>query len=416
MLWLSACKKDSDSPSNNNNNNSGKRYVLQIEQGARTIQLQQSLTYTARLVDQTGASQTATGVTWSSSNTDVATISASGTVTVRAEGNTTITASVSRDGATYTASVPLGVYTERVFTVAPAAIIAFPGEEIPLTPIMMSASGVNVGVGSFTYQVTTGSNVVSLINTSVVKANSPGYAEVKVTANTSNGNPFVIVPIQVVGVPDVPLPIVRITVKPTSANIEDVELFRGETQQFSATAYNSAGNTVNTSFTWSTLDPNIATVDQTGKVTAVNPGETKVQATAQGIIGTADVFVYPDTVVVVTPFYAMPSPGSTVSFSAKVFNARTGVQLTGVPLQWEMPQYPAPFEMFNIGSIQGSSTGSSVTVRINNNAIVGMMSFVAANVPGHPDATGIASIVVDQGGSSGGCGADNPAVHSIVIN
>ena len=291
----------------------------------------------------------------------------------------------------------------------------FPGDEIPLTPVMLNASGINQQANQFTYQVTSGSNVVSLVNTNVVKATAAGYAEVKVTANTGSGNPVVIVPIQVIGVPDVPLPIVRVTVKPASANVEDVELFRGETQQFNATAYNSSNNAVNTTFQWSTLDANVATVDQTGKVTAVNPGETKVQAVAQGIIGTADVFVYPDTIVVVTPFYAMPSPGATLSFSAKVYNARTNTELNGVQLQWEMPQYPAPFKMLNIGTIQGSTTGSSVSVKINNNAMVGMASFVAATIPGHPDATGVGTIVINPG-TGGDCGADNPAVNSIVIN
>ena len=74
-LWLSACKKDDDNPANNNPGGGGGKYVLLIEQGARTIQLQQSLTYTARLVDQTGNSQPASG-SWTSNNTDVATIAA----------------------------------------------------------------------------------------------------------------------------------------------------------------------------------------------------------------------------------------------------------------------------------------------------------------------------------------------------
>lgn len=412
-LGLFSCKKkDEPSPNGGNGNNSqGKKYLLQIEQGARVIQSTQTITYTARLVDTNGNATAATGVTWTSSNTDVATIASNGQVTPRGVGGTTITAQVSKDGATYTTSVPLRVEVTQAFVVNPAAILMVEGEEVPLTPVMLSENGVNVGVSNFTYSIETGSDYITLAG-SVVRGKAPGYAEVKVTANTSNGNPFVLVPIQVLGVPQVEVPVVRVEVRPASNAVDDVQIFRGEELQYNAKAYNANNQQVNETFTWSILDPNIASVDANGKVRGLQPGETKVQAMTKGVIGQADVIVTPDTVVVVTPFYTQVAAGSTRQFTAKVYNQRTQQELTGVPITWETPNYPAPFDMFNIGTVN-----SSGLLTVKQDATPGMVSFVAASITGKPEYGSVGTVMVDPfGGGGGNCGADNPNVASIRIS
>jgi len=413
-LGMFSCKKKDDTPGNNNNNNNnnnqGKKYLLQIEQGARVIQSVQSITYTVRLVDSNGNVTTAAGVSWTSSNTDVATISNNGEVTPRGVGGTTITAQVTKDGSTYSTSVPLRVEVTQAFVVNPAALILFEGEEVPLTPVMVSENGVNVGVNNFTYSIETGASFITLTG-SLVKGKAPGYAEVKVTANTSSGNPYVIVPIQVLGVPQVEVPVVRVEVRPASNNIDDIQIFRGENLNYIAKAFNANNQQVNETFTWSILDPNIASVDANGKVTGLSPGETKVQAMAKGVIGQADVIVTPDTVVVVTPFYTQVAAGSTRQFTAKVYNQRTQQQLTGVPITWETPNYPAPFDMFNIGTVN-----SNGLLTVNQNATPGMVSFVAASITGKPEYGSVGTVMIDPFGGGGNCGQDNPNVASIRIN
>lgn len=411
-LGLYSCKKKDDTnPNNNNNNNAqGKKYLLQIEQGARVIQTTQTITYTARLVDANGNVTSASGVSWTSSNTDVATINSNGQVTPRGVGGTTITAQVSKDGGTYTTSVPLRVEVTQAFVVNPAALLIFEGEEVPLTPVMLNENGVNVGVGSFTYSVETGANYITLTG-NTVKGKAAGYAEVKVTANTSSGNPYVMVPIQVLGVPQVEVPVVRVEVRPVSNNVEDVQIFRGEELQYNAKAYNVNNQQVTETFTWSILDPSVASVDANGKVIGLNPGETKVQAMAKGIIGQADVIVTPDTVVVVTPFYTQVAAGSTKQFTAKVYNQRTQQELTGVPITWETPNYPAPFDMFNIGTVS-----SSGLLSVKQDATPGMVSFVAASITGKPEYGSVGTVMIDPFGGGGNCGSDNPNVASIRIN
>ena len=69
----------------------------------------------------------------------------------------------------------------------------------------------------------------------------------------------------------------------------------GQTSQFTATAVNGLGNPVSGAgaATWSSLDPNILSVNGNGLVTAVAAGTTSITATVQGVQGTRVVTVLP---------------------------------------------------------------------------------------------------------------------------
>lgn len=74
-----------------------------------------------------------------------------------------------------------------------------------------------------------------------------------------------------------------IAVSPTTARLTAV----GETQPFTATAFDAAGDTVAVEVTWSSADVGVATLNQSGLATATGPGQTDVTATAGGATGTA---------------------------------------------------------------------------------------------------------------------------------
>ena len=95
-LTFSACKKDDPSEDLNK--------VLVIDNGARSIEPGESLTYTASFVDEQGNVSAASSVQWSSENTSVVSISASGVVSAAGFGTTTITATVQEDGTTHPGS------------------------------------------------------------------------------------------------------------------------------------------------------------------------------------------------------------------------------------------------------------------------------------------------------------------------
>lgn len=67
----------------------------------------------------------------------------------------------------------------------------------------------------------------------------------------------------------------------------------GQTAQLTVTATDGAGGTVSNpgTVTWTSSVPTVATVDQTGKVTAAATGNTIITATTGGVSGTLNVRV-----------------------------------------------------------------------------------------------------------------------------
>lgn len=78
-------------------------------------------------------------------------------------------------------------------------------------------------------------------------------------------------------------PIATVTVSPATASIVS-----GTTQQFSATARDANGNIVATTFTWSSSNSSIATVDAGGLAAGVAAGSAQIRASApNGVMGEA---------------------------------------------------------------------------------------------------------------------------------
>lgn len=400
-LCVTACKKDDPAPTpgggnGGGNNNGTANKVLVIETGARTISPEMSLTYSAHLVDANGASTTPASISWSSSKTDVVEINASGLITVKGSGQSNITASVSEGGVTYTATVPLGVRPPGIFAVGPSAVIITPGNQIQFETAYF-------GQGTPTYTWTSSNtNVVSISSTGLADFTGTGEAYITVTASTQSDNPF-IVPVLVVGSPTVSLPVTRIKVSPGSG-----EIFRQETLQFSAQAYDGSNAAVSRTFEWSISDPSIATISSTGLVTGVGIGNATVFAKTDGIIGQAEVIVSPDTVIMLSPLSVSLAPGATQQFTPTVYNLRTNTVITGMSgFTWSIPTYGIP--MFDIATVNGSGL---VTMRTT--ATPGLVTFVECSLPSPTVYAGGAalSVAINQGED---CGSGNPAVSVINV-
>jgi len=78
---------------------------------------------------------------------------------------------------------------------------------------------------------------------------------------------------------------VRVT--PEAATFSSI----GDSQPFVAAVLDEAGSTINTTVTWSSSDPLVATVSNSGLVTSVANGSAIITATANTVPGTADVSV-----------------------------------------------------------------------------------------------------------------------------
>jgi uncharacterized protein YjdB len=382
---FTGCKKDKD-PTDQDK-------VLVISNGAQSIKPDGSLTYSAKFVSADGTVSPANGVSWSTSEASVATVSASGVVAVAGVGTVTVTATVTEDGQTYTASVPLGIAAPTVFAVVPSAIIWEASGSIQLETFYL-------GTATPTYTFSSSNTAVaSVSSTGNVSFNGIGSCTITVTASTHPNNPF-IVPVMVVGIPTVTLPVTRVEVTPASAS-----LFRQETQQLSAQAFNPDG-AVSKTFTWTSSDPAIASVDASGRVTARALGNAYIYAMADGITGQAEIYVSPDTIIEVTPFIAGIRAGANQQFTAKAYNVRTGALLPGITqFDWFIPSYGIP--MFDFATVNASGL-----VSVNSNAMPGNMTFVAATMQGNQEVGGVAVIMV----SLCDCGTGNPAVASINIS
>ncbi|MGQ0814848.1 MAG: lamin tail domain-containing protein [Gemmatimonadota bacterium] len=88
--------------------------------------------------------------------------------------------------------------------------------------------------------------------------------------------------------------IVTVTVGPSTARIAV-----GGTQNFGATARDADGQVVTTTFTWSSSNTAVATIDSNGRATGVSAGSTTIRATApNGVYGEAALTVIAGDVIV----------------------------------------------------------------------------------------------------------------------
>jgi uncharacterized protein YjdB len=416
LAGFTACgdDDDDDDPGNGNGNgNNGEAKALKIEDGSQSLDGQkgESHTFSAVIVDSEGNTSAASNVSWEVENADVASISANGQVTANNNGVTYVTASVEANGQTLEATVPLRVTVPSPFTVAPWAVIMSTDEEVQLEPVYLNPGG----SPSYSYS-SSSSNVVSVSNDGLLTAAATGRATVTVEAQINGNTLTQQVPVLVVGVPSVSLPVTRVKVDPKSGSI-----FRDETLQFQATALDAEGNARNdVDFSWSVGDESIAAIDDSGLLTGEKPGQTTVKATARGITGEASIEVKPDTVVVLDPVFASVEQGASQTFTATVYNAKNGNEITShADLNWAVPDYPSGFEQFEIGTI-ANITGSNNTqadINVKDDAFQGLSAPIVAQVGNSPFAVGAALVQVAVGGGGGGdCGQGHPDVTDVRIN
>jgi len=258
-------------------------------------------------------------VTWGSSATGVATVSATGVVTGVATGTATITATSEGKNANATITVtPVPVGT---VTVAPSSSSIVVLQTAQLTPTVKDLNGVVV-----TNRVVTWSSnnpaFVSVSSTGVVTGLVPGSATITATSEGKSGTATVSVTLA---------PVATVTVTPPSANVT-----QGQTQALSATLKDASGNTLTgRAITWSTSTPGVATVSSSGVVTAVAVGTATITATSEGKTGTSMITVTPIPVATVT---VSPSSSSVKIGNTKALSATTrdvnGNVLTGRVITW----------------------------------------------------------------------------------
>lgn len=216
---------------------------------------------------------------WASSNSAVATVSATGLVTAMAVGSATVTVTV--EGATATALLSVGPLPPAItsLTVSPTAVSLIASQTRTLTPVLVRPSG--AAAATVTYG-SAAPSVAIVSSTGVITALSTGTAIITVTATAAGNTTFAAATLT---------ELVTVTVAPAVASVQitpgSVSIMPGSTQQLTTTVRDSSGaDLTGRAVTWTTSNPAIATVTATGLVTAVAVGTATITATAGGVTGT----------------------------------------------------------------------------------------------------------------------------------
>jgi hypothetical protein len=401
---FTACKKEKNDPTPEEPAapapDQSKKYALVIDNGAQSVEQGKSVSYSAHLVSSAGAVVNPSSISWSSSFGSFS----GNSFTFNQDTTGFITASVTHENVTYKASVPISVTPLRsaqIFAVVPSAIIWSTGSG----PIQLNT--VYFG-GNASYAFSSeNSSIASVSGSGLVTFNAVGSTNIKVVATINGQANEIKVPVLVVGVPEAPLPVAKVVVTPALG-----QMFKGETLQLTAKAYDSNGNDVTgtASFSYTVVPKieedgvatNAATVNGSGLVSAVALGGAYVKVTTHGIMGQAEIVVNPDTVILVTPFYAQlggfdpitltPNPASK-TFTANTYKVDRAAYKAGNPnclssipnpagLQWVVPASGIPEidNVFNIVTLSNASNSSVTATAIQGKTGAGIIVATAMGI------------------------------------
>lgn len=242
-------------------------------------------------------------VTWSSGNSPVATVNASGLVTAVASGTAIITATTT-NGLTSTTQITVASIPVTGVTVSPSSANMKAGETTTLSAIVEPANASNKNVS----WSTSNNSVATVSSSGMVTALAEGTANITVT--TADGNFTAICPVSVYIIH-----VTGISVSPANATITI-----GGTAALTAAV--SPVDATNQNYAWSTSNGSVATVSTSGVVTGLSAGTAIITTTSSdgGFTAYCEVTVnnVPVTSVSVSPASLTLNVGSTSLLSATV--------------------------------------------------------------------------------------------------
>jgi uncharacterized protein YjdB len=315
-----------------------------VSPGQVTIFAAQSVQLSALVTDDRGQVLTGQPVTFSTSNSQVATVSTSGLVTGIAAGTATITAT--SGVASGTAVVSIAPDPVAAVDVTPTSTSITVGSLLQLVATPKNASG--QPLAGRTVSWSSGSpSLASVSSSGMVTGLAPGNVVIVATVEGKQGS-------AVVSVRSVP--VATVTVTPSTAAISV-----GQTVPLTATPRDASGNALSGRIVgWSSSDNAIATVSVNGVVTALAVGSATITASSEGQSGTATVTVglVPVATVVVTTSQSTLTVGQTTTLVASPMDA-AGQPLTGRTVTWTSGS-PTVVSVSGAGVVTALAVGSAV--------------------------------------------------------
>ena len=254
-------------------------------------------------------------VTWSSNNKDVAEVDQTGMITAKKEGSAVITVTA-QDGSGKTATCQVNVTDIKVSGITlSASTLAMQTEDVK------QLSVTNITPANATNKALKWESkntwVATVDESGNVTAKNPGEATITVTAADNGGAQATCK----VTVTERTAPVIKVT----QIQLSQTRASLNEGKELQLTATVLPANATNQSLTWSSSVEGVATVDPTGKVTAIKAGTTVITATAKddsGISASCTVQVTVPTVkvtgITLNKTTASVVKGKTVALTATV--------------------------------------------------------------------------------------------------
>lgn len=290
-----------------------------VSPGEATLFVGETVTLKATVTDANGDPLSGRPVTWSSSATGVATVSASGVVTARAPGTATITAS--SEGKSGKSTITVKLVPVASVDMNPGELELQIGQSATITATPKSADGIALTGRSISWK-SRDPGIATVSSNGQVTAKSAGSTIIEASSEGVTG-------VALVTVANVPVSSVVVT--PDTAT-----LVVGQSKQLSAKTYDAGGTELSgRTITWSSSNEDVASVSSSGKVLAVAPGSATITATSEGKSDQATITVIaPVSSVVVSPDSISVIIGKTSALTATVKDANDNA-LSGRVVTWK---------------------------------------------------------------------------------
>ena len=326
---------------------------------------------------------------WSTTNATVLSVDDAGLVTGKVRGNAVVTAKIGSKAATASVNVLSEPVTS--VTVGLASTLLDVGQTTQATATLLNTAGTAFTGPTVAWQ--SSNSAIAAVNASgVVTAVARGTVTISAVADGKTGGAALTVG---------PKSVATVVVSPNPASAAV-----GQTAQLTATAKDAAGTAlVGRAITWASSNAAVATVSNTGVVSAVSMGSATISATANGVTGQTQFNTTAVTAASVTVSPSSPNAtvGQQVQLIATVYDAAGTVLASRAPA-WSSSN-PAVATVSTTGLVTAVAKGNaSISASVDGKSAAATLSVDT------PPPAPVASLTVTLGSSNLNVGQSTQAV------
>lgn len=242
--------------------------------------------------DQTATNLSSSSLAWSTSDPSVATVSATGLATTAVASHGTCTVTAVGAGATGTATLTIKNLPLKSITVTPGSATVNKGLTQQFTASGLFSDGTDTIPGQdITSLVTWSSSTINVAtidpHTGLVTGVAGGTTDITASITNAQWGTVTSAPITVtvsnVGLQSIAITMPNMTIHPGGTPVQLTA---------TGTFVDTTTQDMTSQVVWSSLNPDIGTVDSSGLFTGVTPGRATINATAGGITGTITITVF----------------------------------------------------------------------------------------------------------------------------